>query len=40
METSESKKLALLRILQIFQKYSDEAHPLKQEDLAKKLEDE
>ena len=40
METSESKKLALLRILQIFQKYSDEKHPLKQEDIAKKLEDE
>ena len=33
----ESKKLALLRILHILQKYSDEAHPLKQEDILKYL---
>ena len=30
----EPKKLALLRIAQILHKYSDEAHPLKQEDIA------
>ena len=30
----EPKKLALLRIAQIFHKYSDAAHPLKQEDIA------
>ena len=33
----ESKKLALLRILHILQKYSDEGHPLKQEDILKYL---
>ena len=33
----ESKKLALLRILHILQKYSDDAHPLKQEDILKYL---
>lgn len=34
MESLEPKKLALLRILQIFKHYSDEEHPLKQEDIA------
>ena len=34
---AESKKLALLRVLHILQKYSDEAHPLKQEDILKYL---
>jgi 4-deoxy-L-threo-5-hexosulose-uronate ketol-isomerase len=33
----ESKKLALLRILQIFKDYSDYNHPLKQEDIANYL---
>lgn len=38
MESFESKKLALLRILQILEEYSDADHPLKQEDIAKYLE--
>ena len=38
MESLESKKLALLRILQILEEYSDADHPLKQEDIAKYLE--
>lgn len=37
MEGLEPKKLALLRILQIFEKYSDCDHPLKQEDIADHL---
>ena len=37
MESLEPKKLALIRILQIFQKYSNREHPLKQEDIAKYL---
>ncbi len=36
----EPKKLALLRILQIMQQYSDHDHPLKQEDIAQYLENE
>lgn len=40
MESFEPKKLALIRILQIFQKYSDADHPLKQEDIARHLESE
>lgn len=40
MESLEPKKLALLRILQIFKKYSDDVHPLKQEDIANHLERE
>lgn len=40
MENLEPKKLALLRILQIYEKYSDEAHPLKQERIAEHLERE
>lgn len=35
----ESKKLALLRILEILKDESDVGHPLKQEDIAKKLAD-
>lgn len=38
MEGFESKKLALIRILQILRRYSDEDHPLKQDDIAKHLE--
>ena len=37
MESLEPKKLALIRIMQIFQKYSDYNHPLKQEDIARHL---
>ena len=40
MENLEPKKLALLRILQIFKNYSDYDHPLKQEDIAGHLERE
>lgn len=40
MESLEPKKLALIRILQIFQKYSDYNHPLKQEDIAHYLDNE
>lgn len=36
----EPKKLALIRIMQIFQKYSDCDHPLKQEDIARHLEED
>ena len=38
MDSLEPKKLALLRILQIFEDYSDYNHPLKQEDIANYLE--
>lgn len=38
MENLEPKKLALIRILQIFKDYSDYNHPLKQEDIANYLE--
>lgn len=38
MNSFEPKKLALLRILQILQRYSDYDHPLKQEDIAAHLE--
>ena len=38
MESLESKKLALIRILQILQEYSDADHPLTQEDIAQHLE--
>ena len=34
MESLEPKKLALIRILQILEKYSDRDHHLKQEDIA------
>ena len=37
MDSLEKKKLALLRILQILQKFSDEKHLLKQEDIIKLL---
>ena len=36
----EPKKLALIRVLQILQKYSDYNHPMLQEDIAEKLESE
>ncbi len=38
MGNLESKKLALIRIWQIFKEYSDYNHPLTQEDIANKLE--
>lgn len=38
MDSLESKKLALLRILQIFEKYTDIDHPLKQDEIASRLE--
>ncbi len=38
MESLESKKLALIRIWQIFKEYSDYDHPLTQEDIVNKLE--
>ena len=37
MDSLEHKKSALLHILQILQRYSDENHPLKQEDMIKIL---
>lgn len=37
MSGFEPKKLALLRILQILERYSDIDHPLKQEDISKRL---
>lgn len=37
MNSLEPKKLALLRILQILEQYSDIDHPLKQEDIARYL---
>ncbi len=40
MSELEPKKLALIRILQIFVKYSDFDHPLKQEDIARYLEED
>lgn len=40
MDNLEPKKLALLRILQILQKYSDCNHPLTQEDVARYLSSE
>ena len=39
-EEKKPKKLASLRILQILHKYSDENHPLKQEDIIAHLDDE
>ena len=40
MESFEPKKLALIRIWQILKDYSDYDHPLTQEDIAVKLENE
>ena len=40
MDNFEPKKLAILRILQILEKYSDFDHPLQQEDIADYLENE
>ena len=37
MDSLEPKKLALIRILQILQTYSDSEHPLKQEEIARRL---
>ena len=38
MDALEPKKLALIRILQILEKYSDSLHPLTQEAIAQYLE--
>jgi len=38
MDNLEPKKLALIRIWQIFHKYSDYDHPLTQDDIAEHLE--
>ena len=38
MNSLEPKKLALIRVLQILRKYSDYNHPMLQEDIAEKLE--
>ena len=40
MDNLEPKKLALIRIIQIFQKYSDCDHPLKQEDIIRLLDED
>ena len=40
MDALEPKKLAIVRILQILQTESDETHPLKQEDIARRLNDD
>lgn len=40
MNSLEPKKLALIRILQILEKYSDCTHPLKHDEIVKKLERE
>lgn len=40
MDALEPKKLAIVRILQILQTESDETHPLKQEDIARHLNDD
>ena len=40
MDSFEPKKLALLRIWQILQKYSDYDHPLTQDDIALHLEND
>ena len=40
MDSFEPKKLALIRIWQILKDYSDYDHPLTQEDIAVKLENE
>lgn len=37
MNSLESKKLALIRILEIFKRYSDESHPLTQEEIICRL---
>ena len=39
-ESSEAKKLLIIRIMQILEYYSDANHPLKQEDIIKLLEDD
>lgn len=40
MNSLEPKKLALLRILQILEEYSDYDHPLKQEEICERLDKE
>ena len=37
MDSMEPKKLALIRVLEILQKYSDEKHPLTQDDILSRL---
>lgn len=39
-ESSEAKKLLIIRIMQILEYYSDANHPLKQEEIIKLLEDD
>ncbi|MDD7212607.1 MAG: hypothetical protein SPG94_00240 [Candidatus Enterosoma sp.] len=40
MASFEPKKLALIRILQILEQYTDSDHPLKHDEIVKKLENE
>lgn len=40
MDSFEPKKLALIRILQILERYTDSEHPLKHEEIVKKLEND
>ena len=40
MDSFEPKKLALIRILQILERYTDCDHPLKHEEIVKKLEND
>ena len=40
MDSFEPKKLALIRILQILECYTDSEHPLKHEEIVKKLEND
>ncbi len=40
MDSIEPKKLAILRILQIFEMYSDSEHPLTQQEIIEKLEED
>ena len=40
MDSFEPKKLALIRIWQILKDYSDYNHPLTQEEISKRLENE
>ena len=40
MVSFEPKKLALIRILQILEQYTDSDHPLKHDEIVKKLENE
>lgn len=40
MDSFEPKKLALIRILQILERYTDCDHPLKHDEIVKKLEND